>query len=160
MRSATLGDVTLYSRHQLALLLGLVVATGVGLAIGEWRRANPELAAAIEAIDRAPDDERAAASRTTPVRAVAAPISAPAPAPVARPARPARPAEPAAPLDLNRATAVELTRLPGIGPVLAARIVAARDAGGPFTSVDDLQRVGGVGPAKLSAFRDHVTVSP
>jgi competence ComEA-like helix-hairpin-helix protein len=148
--------VTLYSRHQLVLLLGLVVATGVGFAIGEWRRANPELAASIEAIDRAPDDERVATSRTAAVRSI--PLSGP-PALVARPARPPRPAEPPGPLDLNRATAVELTRLPGIGPVLAARIVAAREASGPFSSVEDLGRIGGVGPAKLSAFREHVTVS-
>jgi competence ComEA-like helix-hairpin-helix protein len=154
--------VTLYSRHQLVLLLGLVVATGVGLAIGEWRRANPELAAAIEAIDRAPDDERVTTSRTVPVRV--APLL-PVPAPVGRlagvaPGRPSRPADVTGPVDLNRASAADLTRLPGIGPVLAARIVAARDANGPFASVEDLRRVGGVGPAKLAAFREHVTVSP
>jgi competence protein ComEA len=71
-----------------------------------------------------------------------------------------KPAEPPTPVDLNRASAAELTRLPGIGPVLAARIVAARDAQGPFASVDDLRRVSGVGPSKLAAFREHVVISP
>ena len=45
-------------------------------------------------------------------------------------------------LDVDTATAAELEALPGIGPSLAARIVEAR----PFTSVDDLQRVRGIGP--------------
>ena len=48
---------------------------------------------------------------------------------------------------VNSATAQELETLPGIGPVLAQRIVEDRDTHGPFASVDDLQRVSGVGPA-------------
>jgi competence ComEA-like helix-hairpin-helix protein len=156
--------VILYSRYQLALLLGLVVAGGGGLLIGEWRRANPEMTAAIEAIDRVADDDRGviAARRTIADRA-AAPSTGPAPTggfPVGTTERPPKPIEPARPLDLNRASATELTRLPGIGPALADRIVAARDSQGPFASVDDLRRVRGVGPAKLAAFREHVTVSP
>ena len=147
--------MTLYSRRQLALLLGLVAASGVGLAIGEWRRANPEVAAAIERIDRVTDDDRAVApppaalSRAAPSRGAPVVVT-----------RTPGPPEPAGPIDLNRASAAELTRLPGIGPVLAARIVAARDSHGPFTSVDELRRVSGVGPSKLAAFRDHLVVSP
>jgi len=50
-------------------------------------------------------------------------------------------------LDVDRATVVELQRLPGIGPALAARIVAYRDSNGPFGSMDRLRRVKGIGPA-------------
>lgn len=63
-----------------------------------------------------------------------------------------------APLDLNRATAAELTGLPGIGPVLADRIVAYRDSVGGFRGVEDLVAVKGIGPATLARFRDGVVV--
>ncbi|WP_296667316.1 ComEA family DNA-binding protein [Demequina sp.] len=61
------------------------------------------------------------------------------------------------PLDVNAADAARLESLPGVGPVLAARIVADRDANGPFASVEDLGRVSGVGPAILSAIADLAT---
>ncbi len=54
---------------------------------------------------------------------------------------------PAPPVDLNSASVAELERLPGIGPVLAARIVVERADGGPFTDLADLERVEGVGDA-------------
>lgn len=60
-------------------------------------------------------------------------------------------------IDLNTATAAELDRLPGIGPVLAGRIVAEREKK-PFAGVDDLRRVSGIGPKKLDAIRPLVTV--
>jgi competence protein ComEA len=59
-------------------------------------------------------------------------------------------------IDLNRATAAELEALPGVGPVLAGRIVAYRDLHGPFTTVEDLLDVGGIGEAKLAAMRDAI----
>jgi competence protein ComEA len=62
------------------------------------------------------------------------------------------------PLDLNRASAAELERLPRIGPSLAARIVADREARGPFRSVAELDRVVGVGPATLAAVSGLVSV--
>lgn len=57
-----------------------------------------------------------------------------------------------APIDVNRAGADELERLPGIGPALAARIVEARTAR-PFTSLEDLARVRGIGPATVARLR-------
>ena len=63
-----------------------------------------------------------------------------------------------APLDINRATALELETLPGIGPALAAAIIEWRRANGPFVLVDDLLSVPGIGPAKLAALIDRVTV--
>jgi competence protein ComEA len=63
-------------------------------------------------------------------------------------------------VDVNRATAAELTALPGIGPALAARIVASRETEGPFRTADDLLRVAGIGPAKLEAIRPRVRAAP
>ena len=65
---------------------------------------------------------------------------------------------PAAPVDLNAADATALDALPGIGPVLAERIVSHREEVGPFGSVEDLESVRGIGPSLLSAVRDLVTV--
>ncbi len=61
-------------------------------------------------------------------------------------------------LDLNRATAAELDGLPGIGPVLAQRIVDYRTAHGPFRRTRDLTAVPGIGDAKLGDLGDAVTV--
>jgi competence protein ComEA len=62
-------------------------------------------------------------------------------------------------VDVDRAPATELDRLPRIGPALAARIVADRDAGGPFGSLDGLRRVPGVGASTARALAPHVTFS-
>ncbi len=59
---------------------------------------------------------------------------------------------------VNRATATELETLPGVGPVLAGRIVAFRDQNGPFGTVEDLLGVPGIGEAKLAAIRDLIAV--
>ena len=60
-------------------------------------------------------------------------------------------------VSVNRADAVALDALPGIGPVTAARIVDEREQSGPFASVDDLDRVPGVGPGTIEALRDVAT---
>jgi competence protein ComEA len=57
-------------------------------------------------------------------------------------------------VDVNAASVRLLETLPGVGPVMAARIVAAR----PFHTVDDLGRVAGIGPVRLEALRGWVTV--
>ena len=61
-------------------------------------------------------------------------------------------------MDLNTASAAELVRLPGIGDVLASRIIAHRDEHGPFTSIDGLLAVSGIGPTVVEAIRDLVIV--
>lgn len=63
-----------------------------------------------------------------------------------------------APIDLNSATVDELDRLPGVGPATASAIIAHRAANGPFPSVDSLADVRGIGPTKLEALRPLVTV--
>ncbi len=76
-------------------------------------------------------------------------------------ASPARPgtAESAGPLDLDRADAEAMEALPGIGPALAARIVASRDSLGAFGSVEGLTRVRGIGPAVARRLAPMVTFS-
>jgi competence protein ComEA len=61
-------------------------------------------------------------------------------------------------VDINRASAVDLEELPGVGPVTAEAIIAHRDQHGPFTSVDDLIDVRGIGEAKLEQLRAQATV--
>lgn len=102
------------------------------------------------------------------------PAAAPAPAAADRPGRAGRsgpgkprkaglpPAPPLGPfnrLDVDRAPASELQRLPGIGPALAARIMAYRDSNGPFGSLDRLRRVRGIGPATVARLDSLVRFS-
>lgn len=61
-------------------------------------------------------------------------------------------------LDLNHATAADLDGLPGIGPVLAQRIIDYRQAHGPFQKIDDLEQVSGIGPKKLEKLKPHVFI--
>ena len=62
------------------------------------------------------------------------------------------------PIALNRASARELESLDGIGPVLAARIVAYRNENGPFLTIDDLMKVSGIGSIKFSQFKEKLRV--
>ncbi|MBB2901742.1 competence protein ComEA [Kineococcus radiotolerans] len=76
--------------------------------------------------------------------------------PVAVPAAPGAGSR-GGPLDLNAATPEELDGLPGVGEVLAGRIVAWREENGPFRDVEDLGDVPGIGPKVLDGLRDLVT---
>lgn len=130
----------LYRRRELWLLLVLAVSLGVGLAVREFRSGFPALAERLENLDaEAPLDHAA---------------------PAAPPARPQKISEERTrldgPLDLNRATADDLQRLPGIGPALAAQIVRARERQGRFATAEDLLRVPGLGRKKFERLRDLV----
>lgn len=61
-------------------------------------------------------------------------------------------------VNINRANAGELEDLPGIGPVLAQRIIKDREANGPYATVSDLGRVSGVGAAVLDKIAGLATV--
>jgi competence protein ComEA len=67
-------------------------------------------------------------------------------------------AAPGAPVDLNTATVADLDALPGVGPVIAGRIVAWRQQNGRFNRVDDLAEVQGIGAATLEKLRPLVRV--
>jgi len=144
--------MTLYSRHQLVVLLILLCAAGLGLVIGHWRRAHPDAVERLEQFDRTPP----------PAGSLAPPSSSPGPPQPGRPRTASRPTQSplrAARIDLNRADVAGLTRLPGIGRALARRIVQAREADGPFTAVDDLRRVGGVSRRTIEGLRQLVIVT-
>lgn len=76
-----------------------------------------------------------------------------------RAARLTRPLAPGERIDLDRADALELARLPRIGPALATRIVADRQQRGPFGSLEGLDRVSGIGPKLLEAIRPYASFS-
>ncbi len=143
-----------YRRHELAIVALLAASLPAGLVVETWRRRAPTVLERVEG--EPPRQTAAAAAAVSRARAGAAP-RARGPAreraigPVAR-AGPPVPRVEDRPLDVNRATADELARLRGIGPRLAARIVAQREAlGGRFVSPHELATVRGLGARRAAA---------
>lgn len=62
------------------------------------------------------------------------------------------------PIDVNTATEAQLEGLKGIGPAKAKTIIEYRTKNGPFKSVDDLEKVKGIGKKTIDGFRADVTV--
>jgi predicted flap endonuclease-1-like 5' DNA nuclease len=107
---------------------------------------------------RGRDRAKRSGDSSTAVEAPGSPLNPPTP-PAAEPRAPV-PRAPPALVDLDRASVSQLDSLAGIGPALAARIVAARDSSGPFGSLEELQsRVRGVGPAVAKRLAPNVTFS-
>jgi competence ComEA-like helix-hairpin-helix protein len=79
------------------------------------------------------------------------------PAPVQ--AAPVKALPPAGPFNVNTAPADTLVFLPGIGPKLAARLIAERESGGRFVGLEDLQRVKGIGPKLAERIASKVIFS-
>jgi len=134
----------------------VVAALLIGGAFREWRRSHEE---------RFADLVRELESQDpSPARAAAGPGDSRAPDSVsgrmgAMPARPKRGPSSGVPvgrIDPNRATAAELERLPGIGPSLAARIIADRTSRGAFAAPEALLRVPGIGPKILERVRAYL----
>jgi competence protein ComEA len=67
-------------------------------------------------------------------------------------------AEDAGKINLNKATAAELSQLKGIGMKYAEKIVEFRDKNGPFKQVEDLLKVQGIGPKTLKKNKDRITI--
>jgi competence protein ComEA len=62
------------------------------------------------------------------------------------------------PININTASLEELDSLPDIGPVTAQKIIEYRQANGPFTQIEDILKVTGIGPAKFEKIKDKITV--
>ena len=61
-------------------------------------------------------------------------------------------------IDLNAATLADLTTLPGIGEVLATRILTYREENGPFTSLSQLMNIEGIGAQRLTDLLPYITI--
>ena len=127
----------LYRLHQ-----GARIADAIARAGGATRRADREL---VNLAAPLVDGEQV----LVPRRAAAASAASSGVATAAAPG-------PTAPIDLNTATAEQLDTLPGVGPVTAQKIIAYREAHGPFTSVDQLDAIAGIGPARIADLRGLV----
>ena len=126
-------------------------------------RVNDALTRAGGATARADLDQVNLAAKVEDGRQILVPRRPPKSAPVAAsapaaPGQPAVPGQPTVPVNLNTATPEQLDTLPGVGPATAQKILAYRQEHGGFRSVAELDRVSGIGPAKMAALRDHVTV--
>ncbi|HZP37459.1 MAG TPA: helix-hairpin-helix domain-containing protein [Methylomirabilota bacterium] len=160
-----------YPGPQLRLLILLALTLLTGLGVREWRAGFPDAAQRLERFDREEDAAilpEPAPARATPAASSAPRVAAPVgPAAPSRPHEPGRPAPPGLapapipafePIDVNRADASALARLPGVSPALAQRIVEERERRGRFDSPEALRYVLGMGPKKLAAIRPFVTV--
>ncbi|MCE9603062.1 MAG: helix-hairpin-helix domain-containing protein [Gemmatimonadetes bacterium] len=150
---------------QIAAVDSAVVAGGARRPSGVRRPRAPKVSTAVSpALSAAvsPAVAPAVAPAVGPASATAAATAGPREG-ARTEARPAHPPAGAsgltAPVDVDRADASELDRLPGIGPALAGRIVADREQRGPFGSLRALERVKGIGPALSARLAPHVTFS-
>ena len=115
--------------------------------------AQRALALQIAAVDsaRAAEATKEARPRKKPRKAAEPRTRAP---------RPPKPSQPVIPVvDMDVAHIALIDSLPGIGPVIAARIVGDRNQHGPFGSLEGLQRVKGIGPAMAERLSPYVTFS-
>ena len=130
-------------RRGALVLVGLLL---IGAAHDLWKatRSHPPPPAGLQ--------DSAAGDTLLPGAGAAEPV----PAGAAGGARPAA----SRPLDLNRADARTLDLLPGVGPVLAERIVQQRRRFGPYLDLDELRAVRGIGPRLLERLRPLLTVVP
>ena len=62
------------------------------------------------------------------------------------------------PVNINRASESDLDALPGVGPSTARAIVEDRDANGPFSTIEDLMRVSGIGEKKFEKLKSSICV--
>jgi competence protein ComEA len=140
-------DLTPQERRGALVVLSLFVIGTLWDLVHVQPRMTPPLPGALEM----PAETAVEGAEGGPAQAPAAAMKAPPPAPPGASHRGKSP--PSQPLPLASATAQDLARLPGIGPVLAQRIVDRRERVGGFHSVDDLLAVPGIGPRLFERIR-------
>jgi competence protein ComEA len=127
----------------------VVLLLSIGAIHDLWRARHPALAPTPGPWTSPADESRGVSAGDTASRPVS---SSPPPA--------AGEMRGGGPVDLNRATLADLDALPGIGPVLAGRILEHRKTHGPFRSLEELLAVRGIGPRLLERLRPGVVVRP
>ena len=148
------------TQSECTVILALAFLFGVGLVIRYVQGQSEPLAVvdyteeerSFEAASEAPVPEEGEQALSDSLLA-AMPARAPERAPYA-----AKVAPPAGSINLNTAGVSELQRLPRIGPKMAARIIAYREAHGSFRRVQDLVRVRGIGTKTLERLMPYLTV--
>jgi len=151
----------MWGRELRAGLIFVLVSTALGGAFRGWERAHhprfEELVRSLVEADAASSSSSGGLSADTSGLSsgdarVGTGTSRPGDHAHPRNAQPPGPAS----MDIDRADTEELMRLPGIGPALAARIVAERRANGPFGGPDGLLRVRGIGVKTLARIRPYM----
>jgi competence ComEA-like helix-hairpin-helix protein len=138
-------DWTPEERRGALLLVALLL---LGVAWDLWRAAHPV----------APLEDLPAARAGGPASNPPAGARGAANVPAARRSGPA--GDSTGSIDLNRASEAELDALPGIGPVIAKRIVEHRERSGPFRRIEELRAVRGVGPRLLEKIAMRLRIDP
>lgn len=125
-------------KNKVSVLLAVVTALFVGFTLGLFVGRNTSSGTVTLAVSpqmqTAPTAAATAAAETVPEETVSFPVN------------------------INTADADTLTALPGIGRVLAERIVAYRRQNGPFRAVEEIMKVEGIGEKKAEAILDLITV--
>ncbi len=129
-----------FTRTELIAVLALAAVFLAGSAMKLWGPASTRTPAH-QAFSYAPLDSEFLALARTPGNPATAPRHSPTPKSQMLPALES--------IELNSATVEELQKLPGIGPALAARIVAYRESHGGFAAADEVSSVRGIGPRTL-----------
>ncbi len=153
--SPSTSTTTVSSSEVVVHVAGAVVTSGVYRLVGGSRVVDAVQAAGGLADDAAPDAVNLAAVLIDGQRIYVPRIGEAVPV---VPAIVGGTEPPAGPININSATADQLDALPGVGPATAAAIVAYREQHGPFSSVESLADVRGIGPAKIEALQGLVTV--
>ncbi len=138
-----------FSKIQQRAMLFLLAAFGVGCVVLIYRRQQPPPPVAPALLAQLQEF-----SRQLKLDTVAVEVASPAAAAMG----PLKKTSAAARLNLNSATPAELARLPGIGAIMAQRIIDYREQHGKFRRVEDLAQVKGIGPRKLEALKAATTV--
>lgn len=154
----------MWGREMRAGLAFVLVSLLIGTLVRDWQHDHrvrfEDLVADLERGD-ADDRRNDAAAVAEGLRPAGADSgTAEVARPTARARRTTAPALRPGGIDVERAPASDWERLPGIGPALAARIVADRAERGPFRTLDGLLRVRGIGPRTLDRIRPYLAPAP